>query len=48
MAKKLKLDLVIVGKARFNDAIQMYYDWKDLDARIRTSATKGLNLPVML
>jgi hypothetical protein len=45
MAKKLKLDLVEVDRARFNDAIEMYFLWKELDARIRTSATRGVNFP---
>lgn len=43
--KKLKLDLVEVDKARFNDAVEMYFLWKELDARIRTAATRGINFP---
>lgn len=40
-----ELDLVVVDKARFSDAIEMYFLWKELDSRIRTSATRGVNFP---
>jgi hypothetical protein len=40
-----KLDLVTVDKARFFDAIDMYFLWKELDQRIRSSATRGVNFP---
>ncbi len=39
------LDLVEVDKARFHDAIEMYFLWKELDQRIRSSATRGVNFP---
>lgn len=39
------LDLVTVDKARFYDAIEMYFLWKELDQRIRGSATRGINFP---
>lgn len=41
----MALDLVTVDKARFFDAIEMYFLWKELDQRIRTSATRGINFP---
>ena len=41
----MKLDLVEVDKARFFDAIEMYFLWKELDQRIRSSATRGINFP---
>ncbi len=39
------LNLVEVDKARFLDAVDMYFLWKELDQRIRTSATRGINFP---
>ena len=41
----MALDLVTVDKARFYDAIEMYFLWKELDQRIRSSATRGVNFP---
>ena len=41
----MSLDLVTVDKARFYDAIEMYFLWKELDQRIRSSATRGVNFP---
>ncbi len=41
----MALDLVNVDKARFYDAVDMYFLWKELDQRIRTSATRGINFP---
>lgn len=41
----MALDLVKVDKARFYDAVEMYFLWKELDQRIRTSATRGINFP---
>ncbi len=41
----MPLDLVNVDKARFYDAIDMYFLWKELDQRIRSSATRGINFP---
>ncbi len=41
----MKLDLVIVDKARFFDAVELYFLWKELDQRIRSSATRGVNIP---
>ena len=41
----MAIDLVKVDKARFYDAIEMYFLWKELDQRIRTSATRGINFP---
>lgn len=43
--KKIPLELVVVDKARFNDAIEMYFLWKELDTRIRSAATRGINFP---
>lgn len=45
MAKQIKLDLVTVDTARFNDAVRLYFMWKELDASVRTSATRGVNFP---
>ncbi len=45
MAKKKKLNFVTVDDARFNDAVEMYFLWKELDTRIRSSATRGVNFP---
>lgn len=41
----MPLDLVTVDKARFYDAIELYFLWKELDQRIRSSATRGVNFP---
>lgn len=41
----MALDLVVVDKARFLDAVDMYFLWKELDQRIRSSATRGINFP---
>lgn len=40
-----ELDLVVVDKSRFLDAVEMYFLWKELDQRIRSSATRGINFP---
>lgn len=45
MAKKKKLNFVNVDDARFNDAVEMYFLWKELDTRIRSAATRGVNFP---
>lgn len=42
---KLKIDLVEVDVARFIDAIDSYFLWKELDSKIRTSSTRGVNFP---
>lgn len=39
------LDLVQVDKARFIDAIECYFLWKELDSRIRNSCSRGVNFP---
>ena len=41
----MSLNLIEVDKARFYDAIEMYFLWKELDQRIRSSATRGVNFP---
>jgi hypothetical protein len=41
----MNLDLVNVDKARFFDAVESYFLWKELDQRIRTSASRGVNFP---
>ncbi|RFB09464.1 Bsp6I family restriction endonuclease [Bacillus sp. HNG] len=41
----LFMDLVTVDKDRFNDAIQAYFLWKELDLIIRKSHTRGVNIP---
>lgn len=41
----MKLDYVVVDKARYKDSLDMYHLWKELDQRIRTSATRGVNIP---
>ena len=37
--------LVTVDEARFLDAIEIYFLWKELDRRIRSSSTRGVNFP---
>jgi len=39
------MDLVTVDKSRFNDAVQAYFLWKELDALIKRSHTRGVNIP---
>jgi len=39
------MDLITVDKSRFKDAIKAYFLWKDLDTIIRTSCTRGVNIP---
>ncbi|WP_373206050.1 Bsp6I family type II restriction endonuclease [Clostridium tertium] len=41
----MNLDLVTVDKSRFYDAIKAYFLWKELDTIIRTSHTRGINIP---
>lgn len=41
----MNLDLVTVDKSRFLDAIKAYFLWKELDTIIRTSHTRGINIP---
>lgn len=43
--KNSKFNLVEVDKSRFNDAIKAYFLWKELDTIIRTSHTRGVNIP---
>jgi hypothetical protein len=45
MARQKRLNLVTVDDARFNDAVEQYFLWKELDASVRTSATRGVNFP---
>lgn len=45
MAKNLSIDLVTVDTSRFKDAIKAYFLWKELDTIIRTSHTRGINIP---
>lgn len=45
MAKKLSIDLVNIDTSRFKDAIKAYFLWKELDTIIRTSHTRGINIP---
>ncbi|WP_195245627.1 Bsp6I family type II restriction endonuclease [Clostridium celatum] len=41
----MNLDLVFIDKSRFLDAIKAYFLWKELDTIIRTSHTRGINIP---
>lgn len=45
MDKIKKMDLITVDKSRFKDAIKAYFLWKELDTIIRTSCTRGVNIP---
>ena len=45
MAKKLSIDLVNIDTSRFKDTIKAYFLWKELDTIIRTSHTRGINIP---
>jgi hypothetical protein len=39
------MNLITVDKSRFKDAIKAYFLWKELDTIIRTSCTRGVNIP---
>lgn len=41
----MSIDLVSVDESRFQDAIKAYFLWKELDTIIRTSHTRGVNIP---
>lgn len=42
---KMNMDnLVRIDKSRFNDAVKAYFLWKDLNALIKNSHTRGINL----
>lgn len=45
MAKNVKIDYVTIDASRFKDAIKAYFLWKELDTIIRTSHTRGVNIP---
>lgn len=45
MPTRLSIDLVTVDVSRFKDAIKAYFLWKELDTIIRTSHTRGINIP---
>lgn len=45
MPTRLSIDLVTVDASRFKDAIKAYFLWKELDTIIRTSHTRGINIP---
>lgn len=45
MSKKVSIDLVTVDASRFKDAIKAYFLWKELDTIIRSSHTRGINIP---
>lgn len=38
------MDLITVDRSRFNDSIQAYFLWKELDAILRRSHTRGANI----
>lgn len=39
-----KNDLVHIDKSRFNDAVKAYFLWKELNALVKNSHTRGINL----
>lgn len=39
------LDLIMIDKSRFKDAIRAYWLWKELNAFIKNSHNRGLNFP---
>lgn len=41
----MKLNLITVDKPRFIDAVDSYFLWKELDQKIRSSASRGINFP---
>lgn len=43
--KVKKIDLVNVDDMRIDHTINIYFEWKQLDARVRTLSTRGLNFP---
>ncbi len=46
MEKKIKpFDLITVDAHRIATTIDIYFVWKDLDARLRTLSTRGINFP---
>lgn len=38
------MDLITVDRSRFNDSIKAYFLWKELDALLRRSHTRGANI----
>lgn len=44
MPKMNMTDLVKIDKSRFNDAVRAYFLWKELNALIKNSHTRGINL----
>lgn len=44
MATMKKSDLVRIDKSRFNDAVKAYFLWKELNALVKNSHTRGINL----
>jgi len=45
LTRPKNMDLITVDKSRFKDAIKAYFLWKELDTIIRTSCTRGVNIP---
>lgn len=45
MAKIKKDELINIDKSRFNDAVKAYFLWKELNALVKNSHTRGVNLP---
>lgn len=48
MANAPLQDYVTVDKARFIDSINAYFAWKDLNAYVKSSHSRGLNFPEII
>lgn len=48
MAKKPLIDYVQVDQARFLDTINAYFAWKELNAFIKSSHSRGMNFPEII
>lgn len=45
MVRKPQYDLIKIDKARFDDAIKAYFLWRDLNAVIKNSYNRAVNIP---
>src|SRR5690625_2403135 len=39
------MDFIVVDKSRFKDAVRAYWLWKELNAYIKNSHSRGINFP---
>ena len=45
-AKKIEqMELIVVDAHRISTTVDIYFEWKQLDAKIRTLSTRGINFP---